>query len=231
MEISMDQLFRLIRKNMLFILLFAVLCCAGSYVISSVLIPKTYISTLKLYVSTPSASKGSTTDINELNYAQKVVNTYIEMLETNSFYQKVIDSAGLSYSPEQLKGKITFSSLNNTEVFEAQVSATKPEQAKAIADIIANLAPQTIKEFKEDASLKIVDYGNLPGKPSSPKLELNSIAGLILGLFLSVGIVLLRDKFDVKIKSEEGLTERYNLPVIASIPAFNPAFAKNNKKR
>jgi Capsular polysaccharide biosynthesis protein len=231
MEISMDQLFRLIKKNMVLILLFAVVGCAGAYAVSSVLIPKTYISTLKLYVSSPGASKGSTTDINELNYAQKVVNTYIEMLETNSFYQKVIDSAGLNYSPEQLKEKITFSSLNNTEVFSAQVSANKPEQAKAIADVIADLAPQTIKEFKEDASLKIVDYGNLPEAPSSPKLELNAVAGLILGLFLSVALILLRDKLNVRIKNEEGLTERYNLPVIASIPAFNPSFSKNRKTR
>jgi capsular polysaccharide biosynthesis protein len=225
-EISLSQLLKLIRKNIILILLCAIIGFVGAFSISKFLIPKTYVSTVKLYVSAPETSQNSTSDINALNYAQKVVNTYIEMLQTNSFYQKVIDECKLNYSIEDFKKQVAFSSLNDTEVFQAQVSVHDPNEAKTIADAITKLAPTTISQLKENASLKVVDSATLPDKPSSPNTILNSIIGLILGIACSVIFVLLRDVLDVRIKSEDDILEKYNIPILASIPAFNMQVTK-----
>lgn len=234
MEITVKQLFSIIRKNLVLIILSAAVCFLGAYGISRFVIPKTYQSTVKMYVSTPTSADGSAADINALNYAQKVVNTYIEMLQTNSFYQKVLNKSGAKIPLEDLQKMVRFSALNDTEVFQATVSSRDPEQAKLLADTVAALAPVTISQMKENASLKVVDPAALPDRPSSPNTLLNSLIGLLLGLAGSLIFAVARDTLDIRIKGEDDILEKYNIPVIASIPAFNNLFAKqssNHAKR
>ncbi len=229
MDLSLQQLLQLVRKNILFVLICAIIGSAGALSLSKFAIPKTYISTVKLYVSSPESRQDSSANINALDYAQKVVNTYIEMLQTNSFYHKVIDQSKVNYTVDQFRKMISFSSLNNTEVFQAQVSAHDPNEAKTIADAITMLAPATISELKENASLKVVDPAVLPDNPSFPNIVLNSAVGFLLAVMGSIIVVLLRNILNVRIKDEEDLMEKYNIAILASIPAFNRQFAKGKK--
>lgn len=231
MEITLRQLLSVIRKNIVTILVCTLLFSAGAFALSRYVIPKTYVSTVKLFVSTPNSANNSTTDINALNYAQKVVNTYIEMLQTNSFYQNVMEKTQLSLEPDQIKKMIQFSTLNDTEVFQASVSSGDPGTAKKIADAITELAPTTISSFKEEASLKVVDPAKYPDMPSSPNTVLNTVVGFLLGSILSTVFLLLKDMLDVRIKGEEDITQNYNIPVLASIPAFSKEFTKQKAKR
>ena len=226
MEITFAQLLRLIRKNLLPILICTAVCAAAGVAAAEFAVPKTYVSTVKLYVSTPESEQDSVMNINALDYAQKVVNTYIEMLRTDSFFGKVLERAGVGCSMEQMKKMVDFSPLNNTEVFQAQVCARSPEEAKRIADAITELAPVTIGSLKENASLKVVDRASLPEKPSSPSAVLFGAAGLLAGALGSLGTVLLRNSLNVRIKNEEELQEKSGIPVLATIPAFNRRYAK-----
>ncbi len=228
MDVSLEQLLKLIRKNILMIVTCSMVGLAAAYSLSWYVIPKTYVSTVKLYVSTTEMSQGSFMDINALTYAQKVVNTYIEMLQTNSFYRKVIDQSKCNYTVDDFRTMVHFSSLNDTEVFQVQVSAHDPNEAKNIADAITSLAPVTISELKENSALKVVDAAAFPDKPSSPNIPLNSVIGFLLGTIGSVMIVFLRNALNVRIKNEDDLLEKYNIPILASIPAFNKRFYKEN---
>lgn len=230
MEISLEQLYAIFRKNILCIILCALIGFMGAYSISKFAIPKTYVSSVKLYVSEPNSGQNSISDINALNYAQKVVNTYIEMLQTNNFYQQVIDESKTNYAVKDFGKMVKFSSLNETEVFQAQVSSHNPNEAKTIADAITKLAPPTIKKMKENATLKVVDSAALPDSPSSPNVAINSIIGILLGAICSFIFVMLREMMDVRIKSEEDILSKYNIPILASIPAFGIQYSKSKKQ-
>ncbi|HEX2986193.1 MAG TPA: Wzz/FepE/Etk N-terminal domain-containing protein [Caproiciproducens sp.] len=230
MELSVKDLFRIIRKNFILLLICGLIGLGGSYSISRYLMHPTYISTVKLYVYTKGDSTQSANYnyLNDLNYAQKVVNTYIEMLRTNSFYKSVKDKANLDYSIDELKDMISFSVLNDTEVFQVSVSSHKPEEAKNIADTVTALAPQTISAIKESALLKVVDSATFPTAPSSPKILQNSMIGFILGLAAAFFYAFLRETLDVRIKQEEDLSTKYPVPILGSIPDFGAKNQKNN---
>lgn len=230
-EISLQQLVSIIRKNIIIVLACTFICGIGTFTVSKFIVPKTYVSTVKLYVSTPNTSKNSTTDINALNYAQKVVNTYIEMLQTNNFYQKVLEKSQISMNLVDFKKMIQFSTLNNTEVFQVKISSRDPKEAKKIADAITNLAPATISQLQEDASLKVVDPADLPDKPSAPNTLSSTIIGFLFGFALSVIFFLVKEMWDVRIKCEEDITQNYSIPVLASIPAFTKEFGKKDLKK
>lgn len=229
MEIDLKDLFRLLLKNSLVLIICAIVGLAGAFSISKYLIKPSYISSVKMYVYTKNsdAEVQGYNYLNDLNYAQKIVNTYIEMLRTDNFYKAVKDKVSLNYSIPELKSMISFTVLNDTEVFQVSVTSHKPEDSKQIADTITMLAPQTIRDIKESALLRVVDSASFPLSPSSPNIPVNSAVGCLVGIVIAVIFVFLKESLDVRIKQEEDLTEKYNIPILGSIPSFKTGKSKS----
>jgi capsular exopolysaccharide synthesis family protein len=200
-------------------LLCAILGVLVSLVVTTFFLEDRYESYLKLYVYTPSVSgeQAVVQDMNAINLARRVVNTYIEMLNTRSFYQQISEDTGLRIQPANIR----FSVLADTEVFQATVNSGAPEDAMAIAQSIASIAPRVIQDIYETASLKIVDPPRLNTDPVSPNLRMNLAIGLLAGLMIAGLFVFLRDLLDTKIKDAEQLTQRYGVHVLAEVGDIN----------
>lgn len=222
MELSAKDLLKLFSKNLRLIAICGAVGLVGAFSTFRFLVQPTYISSAKLYVYAKEDHSNSQdyNNLNDLTYAQKVVNTYIEMLRTDRFYQSVKEKSGLNDSLDDLKKMINFTILNDTEVFQVSVSSHTPEKSKAIADTIMELAPKAISSIKETALLKVVDPAGFPSRSSAPNLVLDSILGFLLGILSAIIYALLKEMLDVRIKQEEDLTSRYNIPILGSIPLF-----------
>lgn len=233
MEISIKDILRILRKNLVFIIIFSLILTIGSFFVSKFLIKKTYTASVKMYVSTDYSGSNSAYDLNMRNYASKMVSTYIQMLDTNKFYTAVSSALNEKYTAGQLKNSITFTSVEDTEVFEVSVVSDSPTEAKRIADAVADTAPGTITELLstqsgDSAKLKIVDEATVPTAPTSPNVTRNVVIAFIAGIVISFLISIARDYFDIKIKFDEDMTTLCELPVLAAIPDFT-YFANNVK--
>lgn len=232
-EISLSHLFDLIKKNILFLIIFSLIGGGVAYGFTKLVVKAKYTSSVKLFVFASYDKKegsNSSQDIAELNYAQKVVKTYIQMLQTNVFFSKVAEASELNYTPQQLKSMVTFTILDMTEVFQVNVVTGAPQESKLIADTIAKTAPDIISSIQENAKLKIVDPATLPNAPSSPNVMLNTLIGVIVGLGLSAFSILISDFLDTTVKGEKDLIETYEIPVLACIPDFDEGATKKNQK-
>jgi capsular polysaccharide biosynthesis protein len=91
-DLTLKYIFNVFKKYLIFIIIFNIIFCVGTVFLTVYIIKPTYISSVKLYVVPKSETdKVINSDINDLNYAQKVVNTYIEILKTNVFFNKVAE--------------------------------------------------------------------------------------------------------------------------------------------
>lgn len=220
MEISFKDITRIIRKNVLFIAVISLLFAAVSFFVTTFFIQKTYTSSLKLYVETNYKTSSVAEDYQSVNYAKNLVLTYIELLDSNSFYGEVSKALNERYTATQLKSMITFENIENTEVFKAIVVSSSPYEAKSIGDAIAKTAPETIANVKDNAKLKIVDEATVPKSPTSPSVAKNVLIAFAVGLIISLIISFVRDFLDVKIKYNEEMTTILDLPILAAIPDF-----------
>ncbi len=230
MEISFKDILRIIKKNLIFIIIVSLIFAVCSFFVTKFFIQKTYTSTVKLYVSTDynGASSGYQ-DLNAYNYSSKLVSTYIELLDTNNFYGNVSKELNNKYTATELKSMIKFTRVEETEVFKADITSSSPTEAKSIADAVAKTAPETVKELlSNNSTLKVVDEATTPKNPTSPNVAKNVIISLLIGIIVSLIIAFVRDYFDVKIKYDDEMTTIANLPVLAAIPDFE-YFAKNAK--
>ena len=128
MEISFKDITRIIKKNIVFIAVLSLLCAAASYFVTTFLVQKTYTSTVKLYVETNYKSQSAYDDYQSINYAKNLVLTYIELLDSNSFYNSVSKELNEKYTASQLKSMIKFESIEDTEVFKALVNSGSPSE-------------------------------------------------------------------------------------------------------
>ncbi len=222
---TIQDLIDIIFTHIKLIIIITLLAGLTAFVVSEFFIAPKYEANVKLFVNNTRANQGDTTSISDLNASERLVNTYMEIVKSNTVLAKVSKNAakeyGLSYGPERLKGMVSTQAVKNTEIFYVKVLSKSPEHSQLLANQIAKDAPEEIMDFVEATSVKVIDSAVLPHAQSSPNVKLNAAIGFLLGLILSVLLVLLIDMLDVTIRSEEDLKSITELPILGVIPSIN----------
>lgn len=221
LEIDLKLLFQALLSKALVIGLAGVVCGIIALLYTLFLVSPKYEANTLLYVNNTSLSQGSTSAISssELSTAQKLVNTYLVILESRTTLDEVIEQTGVDYTHNQLKRMITAASVNSTEVFEVVVTSTDPEEAATLANAIADILPDKIAAVVNGSSVRVVDRAVVAKNPISPSKMKNTAMGILLGGFAAAVIVVLREVFNESITSEDYLTRTYEkIPLLAVIP-------------
>ena len=188
-----------------------------------------YQSSAMFYVNNGSLSMDSmdiTLSSGALTASKDLVNSYIVLLTARSTLLDVIDYAGEDITYGQLRGMISASSVNETEIFRVVVTSPDPYQAERLANAIAHVLPKRISSIIEGTSAKVVDTAIVATAPSSPSYSRNVTLGLLLGALFSAVVIALKEFFDVSIRSDEDIANCGNLPILTAVPDMS---AKNNK--
>ncbi len=219
-EYSLSEISAILLKRLWIIVLCVVLVTSGTFAVTKFVIDKKYTATVTMYVSPKNAASDMYASLSELNYAQKVVNTYIEILKTNDFMNSVAKANDLDYTAEELNEMVVITPVNETEIFRVQVTTYHPKESLLIANTIARLAPKKIIEIKDADAVKVVDPAILPLEPSSPDLLKCTAIGFALGLVLGVMIAFVLNMMDKHVKDEDDLLKHYDIPVLGIVPTI-----------
>jgi capsular exopolysaccharide synthesis family protein len=216
MEFKIKDIIELILRRIIWLIIGLFAGLLTSFLFSKLILNPSYTASVLLYVLPDDSETG--VNLNELNYAQKVVTTYINFLNTNVFYEKVQDDTGLYYTINQLKNMTSVKTVNNTEIFQISVTTHSAEDAYTLAESMERIAPQLIKSIKPSATISVVDPVIFPDKPSGPNIIKNTVLGGISGLATVFIIIFLIEILDVTLKNKEDLIANYQLPVLGEIP-------------
>ena len=169
----------------------------------------------------------------DITAAQLLVPTYVEMIKSRNVLQEVSDSVerktGKRYSVGALRAMVSARSVSDTEILKVYVKTDNAVMAREIAETIAEIAPNKIQEFVERSDVKIIDHALANNYPVSPNVIKNTLMGFFIGFLLSVVFVLLREFFDVRVKSADDLVVKFNIPVIGTIPEIYVSYDMNEK--
>ena len=197
------------------------LAAVMGFVLSAYMIAPKYASSVMLYVNNSSFSLGNTSfsiSSSEISAAQSLVKTYVVMLQNHTTLETVIDKAKIDYTYEDLKGMITASSVNETEVLKVTVTGTDPYEAAKIANAISEVLPVRISEIIDGATMEVVDSAVPDLKKVEPSITKYTAIGFILGVLLSVIAVLISAMMDDTIHDEEYILQTYDYPILAKVP-------------
>lgn len=223
-EISFKRLTEILMQSISMIVAVTIIAGIIAFVYSETMVVSEYESTVSLYVNNESGKNTDKILGTDITASQMLVDTYIIIIKSNTVLNEVcekLEEQGIEgYDAESLAKKIDASATNETEIFGVTVRDTNPKHTYMIANIIADVAPPIIKDFVEASSVKVIDYAK-EGKRVSPNIQRNTILGLLIGLILSCDFVVLREMFDMRIKTEDDLTKMFELPILGIIPDIN----------
>ena len=220
MEITLEKLLDILKKNVIFIVIVGILFGAIAFIITDFFITPVYKSHARLYVQPNSSTQSP-------DLLKKMTQTYITFLETEAFCENILQnvdpSISANYSASSLKSMISYIFVSNTEVFEIVITGSNPSDLFTLAEAAARLAPERVRKFDSNANLTIIEgpVKSVTETPVSPNVKNNTLIGVILGLAFSFGLVFLREIIDIKIKNADEITTRYKYPVIGRVPIFH----------
>ncbi|MCD8230648.1 MAG: polysaccharide biosynthesis tyrosine autokinase [Clostridiales bacterium] len=217
--IRLDQLVKLLLRNIWIIILCTILLGGACYTYSAFCITPLYRSSIKMYVNNTTNTNDTTSiSSSDITASQYLVETYAVVLSSKPTLEGVIEQTGVDYTYEELSDMISTTAINETEVFCVTVTSPDPVEAAEIANAIAEVAPDEIGEIVSGSSVKVVEYASVATSKSSPNNTKNALIGALIGFILScVGIMissLLRNGMSVEEKIRKDFKDAAVLSVI-----------------
>lgn len=116
-----------------------------------------------------------------------------------------------------LEKAIKVKNQTNSQVVTVTVTDKNAYVAADIANTIGKVFTKKVKKMMQVDNVTIVSNAKVNTNPVSPNKKLFALAGLVLGTFIGIVIVLIRDFTDKTVKDSSFLTDGLGLTVIGSI--------------
>lgn len=234
-DANVQKMLAIVLKRWKLVILFALIGGIAAYFYTANFTTLTYSSSVEFLAysydsnqefSDATASAQQASNTSKMNYAIKMLNTYIELFKTNEFNQDVANEINnkynTSYSVSNIKNAITITKVEDTAMFKVIVKTTNADLSYQIAHQLETSIPEKMHNTNnglvlasvEDAALKATTSESL-GYPQ------NIAIGFAIGAILAIVYIILRDLLDVRIKSSDDLAVRYEIPVLGNIPEFD----------
>lgn len=216
-EISLSELYGIIKPYIIHTILIGIIFALASFLVTKILIDPVYESETTLIVNNRRTDESTITS-DEIRSAATLADVYGIIIKSNAVMEPVVESINADLTMDQLKRKVSVSSVNNTQVIKISVKDTDPILARDLANEIIKIAPDIIVDMVEAGSAKVVSYPEVPEHAVSPNTKMNILVAGMLGVMLSVGFVFLRFILDKTFRNSQEIENYLGIPVIGVIP-------------
>lgn len=212
--ISIEDLFNMLKKHIKMIVVAAIIGLALAGVVTKFFMTPKYEASVDILVN----RKTNDNNINQLSDQQadvNMINTYKDII-TKSVTLKPVRSQlkeelGYSISESKLSDKISVTNQQNSQVFSVTVNDSDAARAATTANMIAKTFKQQVKKILDVNNVTIIANAAKPKAPVSPRLKINLVIGFVLGLFIGIGLALIRELTDHNVRDIEFLTDELGL--------------------
>lgn len=168
---------------------------------------------------------------NEISSAKSLLDSYMQILKSTTFLNKVIDALDLEqygYTATYLKSHIGASAVSNTTVFYVNVLDENPILAMEIANTIGELAPSEIIRIVKSGGIQVLDEAVLPTTPySATSVFKYALLGGAAGFIIVAFIAMLKGLLDTTVRRKYEIEDMFTIPIIGTVPLVIPQ--KNQK--
>ena len=217
-ELDLKEIGMVLIKRLWVIILCAAIVGLSVLTYTVNFVAPTYKANVTMYVNNSSGVNGQYMSSSDLAVAQRLVETYINIIASHTVLQKVVDASGLDITADQLRGMLAAAAVGETEMFKISVIAEDPQLAADLANVIAEVAPGEINKIIPGSSAKVVDYARIPQNRHAPSYKTNAVLGFLTGGILAAGFVVLQYLLDNRITKRDELEKICGVSVLGMIP-------------
>ncbi|OFL65616.1 hypothetical protein HMPREF2758_01975 [Facklamia sp. HMSC062C11] len=205
-EISLLDLWKLFLKHFKTIFFMTLLGIIVSVVVTKVFITPQYKSKAELIVNQESNSS-QTIQYNDLQTSINLINTYKDIIQSESLLTEVSQKMGGQVTAEQLSDSIDVEQSQNSQAFEVSATLPDPKLAQEVVDNVVTSFQETLKGIYGDkiSNIYLLSSANYNPVAVSPRTILSALIGMVLGGALSLLVVIVQELSDTTVKNEDFL--------------------------
>lgn len=220
-EMDLKELFNMFwSKKIQIILIILIFGIIGFIYTIEFITPMYDASTTLVLVSSADETVTTNTMITatDVSLNSKLVATYSELIKSKNVLREVISNLNTDLEEDMLKNYITVSAVEDTELIEITVRNEEPSNAAVIANEIAEVFTDKVKEIYNINNVQIVDKAEISSEPANINHTKDVIMFASIGLVIAIIYVIVANMLDTTIKTAEDVETAYNIPVLVSIP-------------
>jgi capsular exopolysaccharide synthesis family protein len=192
----------------------AILGGASAYAVAKRQAP-VYRATTLLVVDQNSQKGDPYTNLLASNQA---VQTYLNLIKTPPVVDQAAQQVG-GVSGSTLLANLHVSNPGiSTQILEIQVDNTSPHRAAALANAVASSFISVQSSQVGGATVHVFETAVPPTTPDHPSPKLYAGIGALAGILLAVGLVLLMELLDDRVRSAADVEQTTGLPLLATVP-------------
>lgn len=192
---------------------FAVFSFLGTYFF----IQPTYTSTTRIYVVNQ-ATDNKNLSAQDLQAGTYLVNDYKEIITSNDVLSEVIKDEKLNLSEAELSKMVSVNIPTDTRLISISVKAKTGQDAQVLANKVREVASKKIKTVTKVEDVTTLEEAKLPSSPSSPNIKRNVLLGAILGGFVAIVAVLVREVLDDRVRRPEDVEDALGMALLGIVP-------------
>lgn len=216
--ISLQDLFKTIRKRLGLIILLTLLAIIIAGVVSYFLLTPVYETSTEILVNQNPAETGQLINQN-IQTDLQLINTYSGIIKSPAILDQVVEELDLDMNSDQLDNNITVSNADQSQIINIAVQDEDPARSVDIANTTVDVFETDIQDLMNVDNVSVLSPAVLKENPEpvSPNPLLNMAIAAVVGLMLGVGIAFLLEYLDTTIKDEQDIEEFLGIPVIGVI--------------
>ena len=216
-EIDVLALLHKLWTKKVFILFTAFYVAAFAFLGTYFFIQPTYTSTTRIYVVNQ-ATDNNNLSAQDLQAGAFLVKDYKEIITSNDVLSEVIKDEKLNMTEAELAKMISVDIPTDTRLISISVKAKTGQDAQVLANKVREVASKKIKNVTKVEDVTTLGEAKLPESPSSPNIKLNVLLGAVLGAFLAVVGVLVREILDDRVRRPEDVEDVLGMTLLGIIP-------------
>lgn len=216
-EIDLLQLLKKLWYRKFQIILVSLFSASVALSLSLFVLDPIYTSTTKIYVVNQKAGQETLT-AQDFQTGNFLVKDYKEIIVSKDVLSNVIARENLAVKEGGLLSKISVSIPTDTRIISISVRDGNPEEAARLANAVREVAAEKIKAVTNVEKINTIEEAEPSERPSSPRVQRNTILGFLAGGFLAVVSVLLAEVLDDRVKRPEDIEEVLGMTLLGIVP-------------
>lgn len=219
-ELDLKKLFTMFwSKKIQILVIIIVFALVGAIYTLGFTMPVYSARTTLLLATQQISSENSGQMSTEVTLNTKLVSTYSELIKSNDVLREVKQNLNIDdISENALKKNIKVSSVKDTSIIEITVLNESAAKAADIANEIANVFSDKVKEYYKIDNVHVVDKAEPSNSPSNINHKRDIVIFTLIGVVISVLYVLISNLFDTTISAQDDFEKEYGVTVLAEIP-------------
>jgi len=158
-------------------------------------------------------------------FTEKQMASYAEVAQSPIVLEPVRDLLNLEVGMGELSDQLSVMVAADTTILVISATDEDPVLARDIANAVADQLAETATGLSPDrpdgseaVRATMLSEAEVATAPSSPNIPRNLGLGLVLGLMLGVGVALLREALDTKVRRESDISAVTEVATLSTVP-------------